>query len=208
MAIGDNIPSFDERTEKFLSWKDHCPNFFSRGVELDPEQNICVVKSTYDGVDLIGKDWIYGANLVTNDGDKYYAKQACTEAQASNEDFEAGRMELNNPSGADTPAKGDAYQHVLTPVTASRKVFVASPNYPLTNDGDSDNTGAGVDIVTYLNSWTTSDFNATGIKGGCIHDKASPVSGTKILTHFTISSFDKTSSDTLKVFVNHTMNGS
>ena len=208
MRISDSFDTVSERLEKFNSWKDHSPHFWSRGVELNPDDNVCVVKSTYDGVDLIGKDWMYGANLVTNDGDKYYARQACTEAQASDEDFEAGRMELNNPSSADTPAKTDAYQHVLTPVTTSRKIFVASPNYPLTNDGDSDNTGAGVDIVTYLNSWTTSDFNATGIKGGCIHDKASPVSGTKILTHFTISSFDKTSSDTLKVFVNHTMNGS
>ena len=208
MAIGDNIPSFDERMENFLSWKDHSPNYFSRGVELNPDDNVCVVKSTYDGVDLVGKDWMYGANLVTNDGDIFYAKQAVTEANGSNEDFEAGRMELQNPSSADTPAKTDTYQQVSTPVTTSRKVFVASPNYPLRNDSDSDNTGAGTDIVTFLNSWTTSDFNATGIKGGCIHDNASPVNATKILTHFTISSFDKTSSDTLKVFVNHTMNGS
>lgn len=208
MAIGDNIPSFDERMENFLSWKDHSPNYFSRGVELNPDDNVCVVKSTYDGVDLVGKDWMYGANLVTNDGDIFYAKQAVTEANGSNEDFEAGRMELQNPSSADTPAKTDTYQQVSTPVSTSRKVFVASPNYPLRNDSDSDNTGAGTDIVTFLNSWTTSDFNATGIKGGCIHDNASPVNATKILTHFTISSFDKTSSDTLKVFVNHTMNGS
>ena len=115
-------------------------------------------------------------------------------------------MELNNPSSADTPAKGDAYQQVSTPVTASRKAF--DSNYPKTNDGDSDNTGSGTDIATYLTSWTTANFNATGIKGGCIHENASPVNATKILTHFTISSFDKTSSDTLKVFVNHTMNGS
>ena len=208
MAIGDNIPSFDERMESFLSWKDHCPSYFSRGVELDPNNNVCIVRSTYDGVDLGGKDWRYGANLVTNDGDKYYAKQAYEEAHASNEDFSdsTARIELQNPSSADTPAKGDAYQQVSNPVTASRKAF--DSNYPKTNDGDSDNTGSGVDVVTYLTSWTTSDFNATGIKGGCIHENASPVNATKLLTHFTISSFDKTSSDTLKVFVNHTMNGS
>ena len=208
MAIGDNIPSFDERMENFLSWKDHCPNYFSRGVELDPNNNVCVVKSTFDGVDLVGKDWMYGANLVTNDGDIYYAKQSCEEAHGSNEDFSdsTARIELQNPSSADTPAKGDAYQQVSNPVTASRKAF--DSNYPKTADADSDNTGAGVDVVTYLTSWTTSDFNATGIKGGAIHENASPVNATKLLTHFTISSFDKTSSDTLKVFVNHTMNGS
>ena len=143
MAIGDNIPSFDERMESFLSWKDHCPSYFSRGVELDPNNNVCIVRSTYDGVDLVGKDWMNGANLVTNDGDKYYAKQACEEAHASNEDFSdsTARIELQNPSSADTPAKGDAYQQVSNPVTASRKAF--DSNYPKTNDGDSDNTGAG-----------------------------------------------------------------
>ena len=81
-------------------------------------------------------------------------------------------------------------------------------NYPKTNDGDSDNTGAGTDIVTWRTSWTTGDFNANAIIGGCIHvGAASPASGTKLLSHFSITSFNKTSSDTLKIFVNHTFNG-
>ena len=183
MAI--DIPSIEDRLESFLSWKDHCPTYLKRGVAVD-------------------KSWHYGANLVTNDGDVYYAVKAQAQtALGSNEDFGSGRLELR--TGSATPAKADTYSTVTTPVTASRKVF--DSNYPTTNDTDSDNTGAGLDVVTYLTSWTTTDFNATGIIGGAIHDNATPVAGSKLLTHFSIASFDKTASDTLKVFVNHTMNG-
>jgi hypothetical protein len=153
------------------------------------------------------KEWRYGANIVTNDGDIFYAKQAVTEVPAANEDFEAGRMELQNPAIQDTPAKTDTYTQLTTPIAASRKVFVAAPDYPLRNDADTDNTGDGVDVATYLTSYTTTDFNATGINGGAIHDNAAPVGATKLLTHFTIPAFNKTASDTLKMFVNHNMNG-
>jgi hypothetical protein len=200
--------------EDFLSWKDHVSKHLDRYHGYDPEKtNVIAVLGTPE-TNLTNsaktetiKEFRYGPNLVTNDGDIFYAKQACTEAPSANEDFEAGRMELQNPGIQDTPAKGDTYTNVTTPITASRKVFVATPDYPLTNDADGDNTGAGVDVATYLTSYTTSDFSANGINGGCIHDNASPIGATKLLTHFTITSFNKTASDTLKMFVNHTMNG-
>lgn len=199
-----DVQSIEERLESFLSWKDHCPTYFKRGVELDADNNICAVKTTFDGVEAVDKSWHYGANLVTDDGDIYYAIKAQSQtALGANANFGSGRLELR--TGSATPAKANTYTSVTTPVTTSRKVF--DSNYPKTNDTDADNTGAGLDVVTYLTSWTTTDFNATGIIGGCIHDNSSPVSGTKLLTHFSIASFDKTSSDTLKVFVNHTMNG-
>ena len=202
MAI--DIPSIEDTLESFLSWKHHCPTYMKRGVELDPNNNVCFVKTTYDGEEAVDKSWHYGANLVTNDGDVYYAVKAQAQTSlGSNENFGSGRLELR--TGSATPAKADTYSSVTTPVTASRKVF--DSNYPTTNDQDSDNTGAGLDVVTYLTSWTTTDFNATGIIGGAIHDNATPVAGSKLLTHFSIASFDKTASDTLKVFVNHTMNG-
>ena len=83
---------------------------------IDPKNNICVVLKRADGT----KEWIYGANIVTNDGDIYYAKLACSETPATDEDFRAvasgagATCILNNPSSADTLAKTDAYQHVLT----------------------------------------------------------------------------------------------
>lgn len=197
--------------EYFMSWAERQPKHLTKHVEFAPGNNVTAVLRSpeslsprKDKFEFI-KKWIHGANLVTNDGDIFYAKQACLESPAANENFNTGRMELNNPGSPDTPVKTDTYDEMLTPITASRKTFTAT--YPKTNDGDADNTGAGVDVATYLTSYTTGDFNATGIKGGSIHDNASPVGATKLLTHFTIASFDKTASDTLKMFVNHTMNG-
>ena len=171
------------------------------GNQISPDLNVCIVKeNTTTGQ----KTWLYTHNIVTNDGDLYYAQQAVEGTPTSDFGGSSGRMELR--TGSATPAKAHVYSDVTTPVTASRKAIDAG--FPKVNDGDSDNTGSGTDIVTWRTSWTTSDFNSNAIIGGCIHvGGASPASGTKLLTHFSLTSFNKTSSDTLKIFVNHTFNG-
>ena len=170
------------------------------GTQINPDLNICIVKESING----DKTWYYAKNIVTNDGDLFYAQQAVGETPTSDFDGSSGRMELR--TGSATPAKANVYSDVTTPVTASRKA--KDSGYPKTADDDSDNTGAGADIVTWRTSWTTGDFNATAIIGGCFHvGGASPASGSKLLTHFSITSFNKTASDTLKIFVNHTFNG-
>ena len=169
--------------------------------QINPDLNICIVK---ENVVTGKKTWYYGKNIVTNDGDLYYAQQAVETTPTSDFGGSDGRMELR--TGSATPAKGHVYSDVTTPVTSSRKIIKSG--YTKVSDADSDNTGAGADIVTWLTEWTTSDFNANAIIGGCIHvGGASPASGTKLLTHFSLTSFNKTSSDTLKIFVNHTFNG-
>jgi hypothetical protein len=171
------------------------------GTQINPDLNICIVKEN----SLTGeKTWYYAKNIVTNAGDLFYAQQAVGETPTNDFDGSSGRMELR--TGSVTPAKSDTYNEFTTPVTASRKVIDST--YPKTNDGDGDNTGAGTDIVTWRTSWTTSDFTANAIIGGCIHiGGASPGASTALLTHFDLTSFNKTSTDTLKIFVNHTFNG-
>ena len=171
------------------------------GNQINPDLNVCIVReNTLTGQ----KTWLYTHNIVTNDGDLYYAQKSVGGTPTSDFGGSDGRMELR--TGSATPAKAHVYSDVTTPVTASRKIKDGA--YPKTADDDSDNTGAGADIVTWRTSWTTSDFNATAIIGGCFHvGGASPASGSKLLTHFSITSFNKTASDTLKIFVNHTFNG-
>ena len=171
------------------------------GNQISPDLNVCIVKeNTTTGQ----KTWLYTHNIVTNDGDLYYAQQAVEGTPTSDFGGSSGRMELR--TGSATPAKGHVYSDVTTPITASRKAI--DSNYPKTADDDSDNTGSGTDIATWRTSWTTGDFTSNAIIGGCIHvGGASPASGTKLLTHFSITSFNKTASDTLKIFVNHTFNG-
>ena len=184
--------------------------------DIDPKNNICVVKTDTQG----NKEWYYGANIVTNDGDIYYAKRACSETPSSNENFGAvasgagATCILQNPSSANSLAKTDTYNNVTNPIVSSGAQKDCTSAYPKTNDGDSDNTGAGVDVVTYKFSWTTAQIDTSSgnaITGGCIVDKAATLSGNpKILTHWNFSSpasFHKTSTDTLTLYVNHTMNG-
>tara|TARA_R110002110_G_scaffold19163_2_gene79964 strand:- start:96 stop:695 length:600 start_codon:yes stop_codon:yes gene_type:complete len=183
---------------------------------LDPKNNICVVLQKTDGT----KHWFYGSNIVTNDGDIYYAKRACGETPSTDENFGAvasgagATCILQNPSSANSLAKADDYGEVTNPIVTSGAQKDCTSAYPKTNDGDSDNTGAGTDVVTYKFSWTTSQIDTSSgnaITGGCIVDKAATLSGNpKILTHWNFASpasFHKTSTDTLTLFVNHTMNG-
>ena len=179
--------------------------------EIDPKNNICLVVSHLDG----SKDWWYGSNLVTNDGDIYYAKKSASETPASNENFGASACVLQNPASADTIAKTDAYGQVTSPITTSGAVRPLTAGYPKTADADSDNTGASADAISYRFDWATNQIDTSAgnpITGGAIYDvgQTSPVSATKILTHWNFTSpatFHKTSTDTLKLFVNHTFNG-
>lgn len=206
VSIIEQFGTIDERIEDFNSWKDKLPNYISKNKPLNPADNICIVRSRHsEDKDEVYKEWFYTHNIVTDSGDLYYAQRASGESPTSAfHTSGTGKQELR--TGSATPAKTNTYTNVTTPVTASRKNI--NSGYPKTSDSDSDNTGSGTDIVTWLTSWTTGDFSATSIIGGCIHEGgSSPSSATKLLTHWSISSFDKTSSDTLKIFVNHTFNG-
>jgi len=157
------------------------------------------------------KQWFIGKNEVTNDGEIGYANQAATESPSANEDFfgtAASRMQLANPSSTNSLAAGDTWAEfdgTADSISGSNKVFDTA--FPKRNDGDADNTGAGVDIVSFLTSYTTGDFNDGGvtIKNFAILDNASPTDPTKLLTHGGITAFNKTGTDTLKFFINHEM---
>lgn len=143
---------------------------------------------------------IPGVNIVTNDGDTYYAQMVASEAP--DDDFDGTNSGLRLGSDNTSPTKSD------TDVTTflSGSAHALDGGYEKTDDDDSDNTGAGVDVVTWRYSYTISEGNVSSIiEGAIVDDRTTP---TAALTHFLFAaSFDKTSSDTLKVFVNHTMNG-
>lgn len=156
-----------------------------------------------------GKKRVFkGSNLVTDHGDRWYATEAAYRATANPVYFAVAGMRLGERGGVapDAPAKADVKVEDVgcTLVVGSGKAIDA--NYPMEDDGDGDNTGAGVDIVTWRVSYTTGEANDTDICSLDISDNL--VTPTKAICVANFGTeFDKTNSDTLKVFVNHTMNG-
>jgi len=145
-----------------------------------------------------GKMLVPAHNIITDAGDIHYAQRAVAETLTN----AFGILELGS---AGTPGKS-ANRSSFTPISSTQKAHDAT--YPRRNDNDADNTGAGTRIVTFRTSYTAADFNATGIARGWITN-TSPGASEPILTGFTLpnSPFDKSASDSLKVFTNHTMNG-
>lgn len=139
-----------------------------------------------------GRELIPASNIVTNAGDLFYAQLMAGEATTNT--FTTHEM-----ATAGTPAKG-ADRSAFTALASSQRAEDAT--YPRTNDPDADNTGAGTDIRTSRVSYPTGEANGT-ISHGIITNPT-PGASEPILTGYAFaSSFTKTSSDTLKVFVNH-----
>lgn len=139
---------------------------------------------------------MHGVNIVTNKGDVYYAESIC--AETPTDDFDGASSGIRLGSAVTGPTKTD--NDVTTFLAGTGKGLEAT--YPMTSDTDGDNTGSGTDIASWKYAYTTAQGNATGIQEGAIVDDITTPTGA--LTHFLFAaSFNKTSSDTLKVFVNH-----
>ena len=212
MRIGNLVDSTDvnEKLDKFWKFNDHFKT---------PRDNITAVIGHYDelpsGNIEFWKEWRYTHNVVTNDGDEFYARRAQGTADvATNANFVAARLELATTGNA--VAEADAYTNFSAwngsahaDVIASTKKDTSS-GYAKISDNDSDNSAnSNVRTLAYKFEYATGDFNHTSISNGAVYDAAvtSPVAATKILTHFQFAAaFAKTANDTLKVFVNHTFN--
>tara|TARA_R110002050_G_scaffold186824_4_gene321202 strand:- start:791 stop:1450 length:660 start_codon:yes stop_codon:yes gene_type:complete len=199
----------ENKKESFESWADST-RYLSEQSRADNVVRVLSFPevSPSGNVDMI-KEFDYTHNLVTNDGEIYYAKQGAGETQASNEDFGgkgSGTGYFEMGTTAYTEAETDTFTNFdvggSSKISGSRQTFTSG--YPKTNDtGDSDNTGDATDAVSYAVNYSASAWNDANVEQGCIHDNTSPVSATKLLSVFSFTSFAKTSSDTLKVFVNH-----
>jgi hypothetical protein len=194
----------EAKQESFQSWADKTRYLSEQARSDNVVRVLSFPEYTPTGkVDMI-KEFDYTHNLVTNDGEIYYAKKGAGETPATNENFLSGRFEMGTT--AYTEAETDTFTNFdvsgTSKISNSRQTFTSG--YPKTNDtGDADNTGDATDAVSYAVNYSAASWNDTDVEQGCIHDNASPVSATKLLSVFSFTSFAKTSSDTLKVFVNH-----
>ncbi len=155
--------------------------------------NIVVIKENL----ITGrKETFKSKNIITNDGDQYYAEASMGSESWTPTGFRMG----TDPASADI-AKADTDVNSFLAGTNQS----ADAGYPKTDDDDSDNV-TSVDIVTWRISYGTSAANVNSISEIAIVD--SLTGPTKSLCHAVFATpFAKTSDDTLKVFVNHTFNG-
>ncbi len=199
----------EAKTESFQTWADST-RYLSEQARADNVVRVLSFPevSPSGSIDMI-KEFDYTHNLVTDDGEIYYAKQGAGETQSANEDFGgkgSGTGYFDMSTTAYTEAETDTYAEydVSSTASISGSIQTFTAGYPKTNDtADTDNTGDAVDAVSYAVNYSASAWNDATVEQGCIHDNSSPVSATKLLSVFSFTSFAKTSSDTLKVFVNH-----
>ena len=205
ISSNDNSKRTQEaKRDDFLSWTD---SQRYKSQQLLSDNVIRVLSfpevSPWGTVDMI-KEFDYTHNLVTNDGEIFYAKQGAGETPSANEDFSTGFFDMSTT--AYTESETDTYNQYDVSGTGSisGSIQAFTSGYPKTNDiGDSDNTGDATDAVSYATNYTAASWNDTDIEQGVIHDNASPTTSSKLLCVFSFTPFAKTSSDTLKVFVNH-----
>lgn len=150
-----------------------------------------------------GKRMLVGHNIVTDAGDTWYAQSACGETLTN--DF--NDMFLSTVAFSPSPAKGTDAGDLASTISGGEKAITAT--FPKSNDADADNTGSGVDVVTHQFSYAKGDFNDATIEGVTIAVSGTTFgSGTDpLLNARNETAFAKTADDTLKVIINHTMNG-
>jgi len=160
-----------------------------------PEENVAVILHNDKKI----LDLIFGKNMVTDEGDKFYGQSACGEVP----DRAFSDLYLAS-AGPVAPAKDDDRSD-FTDIAGSNKT--KSGGYPKTNDADPDNTGAGVDVISWLFSYATGDGPFAAITHGYITVNA-PGAAEHLLCSMKFgASWAKDGDTSAKVFINHTCNG-
>ena len=139
-------------------------------------------------------------NIITTAGDVFYAQMGAGETPTN----AFANLYLGSTATPST-GKGSNFDSI-TLIAGTEKA--PSAGYPKTNDDDADNTGGGTNQVTYKYAYGKADFDHSAITEGVI--ATATASGTDpVLCHFAFAAaFEKTSNDTLSVYVNHEAVGS
>ena len=130
---------------------------------------IAVKENIHTGAKLI----MVADNLITSDGDAYYATMACGETPSNDFDNSTAGIKL----GIGTTGGGEKDDtDVNTAATATGVRWAwggymdlyatgapPSTSYPKTNDTEANNSGQSTDVVTWYYYWATSDGTCTGI---------------------------------------------
>lgn len=144
-------------------------------------------------------DYVFGRNIVTSTGEIYYAQKACNEAPTN-----AYVMMWLASNGPATPAKTDNRGN-FTDIAASNKANATG--YPKSNDNDTDNNGAGNNVISWLFSYAANDGNFAGI-GWIYVTRTGNTANDNLLCSVKFgANWNKDGNTSAKVFINHGANG-
>lgn len=145
-------------------------------------------------------------NIVTNDGDVFYAQRAtgATPTNFWNVTVFDGNMFLSTTAA--TPTKADTFATISANIVNTTGQVISAP-YPKANDTDADNSGKGPNVVTYACTFSTGQGPYTNVADVSIAKSGASGSAPLLMRAKFASTFTKATTDTLKVFVNHTMTG-
>jgi hypothetical protein len=156
-------------------------------------QVIVLLKGGKSGNKVLHREVV--ENLIMTTGFKYYAELGAGETPTDN----FTKMGLGN--AGNVPAAGSDRDDITGIVSGSELAFDAT--YPKTNDtGDGENTGDGPNTVSFRRTWAAGVATDSAIDRVFIVDDAA-TTASDLLMYATISSVNKTASDSLKIFVNH-----
>ena len=184
---------------------------FGREIEMpDGTRKRCNVVALLRDVQTGEEEIHLGANIVTNQGDKVYAQRGAGQTGGT------WYMQLGNATiSSISPAKTDA--GCSTPIAVSGSTYAVSidASYPTSNDTDPDNSLSSVSAAkttTWRRSYTVSQANASSISEVALvnytGNKTGSHTSANCLSHAKFSAaFSKTSTQIMKIFVNHTFNG-
>lgn len=158
--------------------------------QIASKENILLCLFDHDTSKIVA---ITGKNIVTDNGDRYYATKGAGEAAF----FTVAAIRMGSSATAVTKSDID-----VTTFVGTAKAPAAG--YPKTNDSDVNNTGTAVDSVSWKASWTTAENNVLMQEVAITDSLTVP---TKALMHGLFTSFTKTASQAMDVFVNHNMLG-
>jgi len=71
-VTGDSV---EERIEKFNSFKDNLPKYHRKGVQINVADNVTALRTREETDGTLHKEWQFTHNLVTSEGDIYYANK-------------------------------------------------------------------------------------------------------------------------------------
>lgn len=166
--------------------------------EVLPRGNNCLALVGPAGGDLV---CIPARNIVTTAGSTWYCQKTTAESPTN-------AFGIHEAQTGGTPGGTANRSNFTGHVTASQKAHYSG--YPKRNDTgiSADNAGGGATVVTFAVDYATGDFTQTAISHWIITN-TSPGASEPILTGFAFGApFDKTATDTLRIYINHTLSGS